>query len=182
MRPLWFLQLRAASDGTVAAPVVRTQMLLRLHPIFREQPGRFAIALPPSPGSLRVFSHDRNALTDLASSLGTLPWWRDYTAHEPVTAVSVDFAGPWVSYRRFRIPTLRSDRHVGSQHGQLRARRLASATSRRLDYFVVQSRSTGQRFALTVERFPEVSGECVFAPNSYGLSSSASPLALPDLP
>lgn len=184
MRAKWFcdIDVRGGSEETgMAVPVVRGKILAHLHPVFKRYPHTYALAVPSNVGYLRVFASTRDQLDLLVEHLSANPWMRDYAILKYPRAVAEDFSGSWTIYRRYRIPTLKTDRKEGTEHGALRQRRLNSVVVNKMDYFCLRSSSNRQLFTLVVERKSGVrSTECL--PNGYGLSSGNSPFALPDLP
>jgi hypothetical protein len=172
------------ADGVgegITANALRNRLMPMLHHAFKAAPGVFALGLMLEQGGVRVFSQDPHAhqLTDLGSELASRPLVRDYgaiTAVAPVVAPSA-----WVAFRRFRVPTERSDRNADPETGSaLRAKRLAEAAQRRLPYVEMASTSNGGRFKLTVS--PEKRSEAergVYAPDGYGLASATRDFALP---
>ena len=99
-----------------------------------------------------------------------------------VEAQFAAFNGAWAAFARYRIPTVKSDRHAADGFSALRERRLKQARERRLDHFRAWSASTRSNFSLTVERLDEPGLPREGVPNSYGLCSRAAPFALPELP
>lgn len=180
----------AVEDTGMSAPVLRGRMLALLHPLFAAKPHTYALAIPAGRqafcdkggGMVRIFASGREDLDALAASLVQLPWMRDYARlHYPV-AVPEDYGGAWVAFRRYRIPTLKSDRKTGAEAGQLRQRRILGMQKEKMDYFVVNSRSTGQHFTLAVRRESGTPPQAECLPNSYGLCSAHNLFCVPDLP
>ncbi|HEY1092702.1 MAG TPA: type I-F CRISPR-associated endoribonuclease Cas6/Csy4, partial [Burkholderiaceae bacterium] len=93
-------------------------------------------------------------------------------------AVPEGFTGPWVSYRRYRIPSRRAERKA---EGNLRLRRIQTADAAELPYFSLRSQSNGQTWRLYVEARPAATAEQA-EPDAYGLATQSRPLALPRLP
>lgn len=194
MRPLWYcdlLPLVVGGDTGMSGPVVRGRMLALLHGLFAQSPATYAIALPPARviasravfgGALRVFASSRSELDELASATSAMPWFRDYARLAYPCEVPATFAGTWTCFCRYRVPTLKQDRHGGEQHGQLRARRLGEAHRLGLEYFILDSASNRQRFTLYVQtqEGQAQNGECT--PNSYGLCVPSRKFGLPELP
>lgn len=153
-----------------------------VHRCFRQRAGCFAVAFPASRGFLsviRVFASSRDDLDALAESLLPLPVIRDYTSLGYPRSVPKDYAGPWLQYRRYRIPSRRSDRHAGAP---CRARRIAEAEKNRLPYLLVHSSSTQQSFGLRFEILPGQPNDTECRPDSYGLARAQAAFSLPDLP
>jgi len=174
---------RVQGPGTsLPAPVVAGAALKVLHGVFGRQPGRYALALPKHQtapfAALRVFAESRDDLDELVQAVEGHPVIRDYTRLGYPRKVAKDWDGPWVEFRRYRIPSRKAGRKPGDT---LRERRMAYVEENRLPYFILQSRSNGQQFGLYLQALatgpsPEAQ------PDSYGLSVSSRPFALPDLP
>lgn len=168
---------RSVSAGMYA---VRNRLYGVLHGVFRQYPGRYALALPLVKNNqprLRVFAERADQLEQLSTALQGHPTVRDYARLHPV--VAVDQVDKWVSYRRYRIPTVKSDRHAVDGQSTLRDRRLAAG--RDLEHFQVGSQSTGQRFTLMIQQVDaDQAGEGI--PDGYGLARASQPFAVPDLP
>lgn len=177
------LELLGGADTTDSpAVVLRSQAFQKLHGVFAKHPGEFALALPERGlGALRVFASTREVLDTLAGVLDGDRWFRAYTRLGYPRAVPADFAGRWVAFARYRIPTVRSDRNAVDGISALRDRRLREAGRRRLDYFNVHSRSNGSRFSLTVERVEQDGLPREGVPDSYGLSTRGRLFALPEI-
>ena len=178
------IETTAASDDTgMGPPLLRGRMLAILHPLFAAKPHTYALALPPGRnGALRVFAGTRAELDGLVAGLRQNAWMRDYARIGYPAETPEDYAGPWVAFMRYRVPSLRSDRRTGEEHGRLRQRRMRCVAEERMDYFILRSASTGQRFSLAVRREPGEAprGECL--PNSYGLCGRDNLFCVPDLP
>lgn len=164
------------------APVVAGAMLKVLHGVFGREPGRFALCLPQhrtAPfAALRVFAAERGDLDELVEGVGDHPVIRDYGHIGYPRRVPADWDGGWVEFRRYRIPSRKAGRKPDDT---LRQRRMEQAERRRLPYFILQSASNGQQFGLYLQVLPGgTATDC--RPDSYGLSVSSRPFALPDLP
>ena len=147
MNPRVYVDLRILpSGGDARAPGVdpRASGLVfgAVHRHMRAHPGRFALALPDGRGFmavLRVFADTREELDGLAEALQDSPLVRDYAVVGYPKRVPEDFDGPWLQYRRYRIPTRRADRKEGAPCRQrriasraMRARSRAAASASRL--------------------------------------------------
>lgn len=164
----------------ISGHAVRNRLMPMLHYAFRVVPGVFALGVMVERAGVRVFAQDAHAelLQGLASELRTRPLIRDYGTCSAVAPVTAPTA--WVAFRRYRLPTERSDRNAGAEGSALRARRLAEAQRRRLPFFDVTSSSTGARFKLTVAPELRSAGDRgVFAPDGYGLASATRDFAVP---
>lgn len=149
--------------------------------MFGLSPGHYALALPDYPRSfprLRVFAATREALDRLVAATEANPGFREIGRFAYPKAVPEDYAGPWVSYRRYRIPTRKAER---KPEGSLRLRRIQAADSGELPYFALRSRSNGQAWRLYVAAQPSPAPGLA-KPDAYGLATASRPFALPQLP
>lgn len=171
------------SGTTLPAPVIAGAMLKVLHGVFGQEPGRYALALPKHASApfaaLRVFAAGREDLDGLVQGVEGHPVIRDYARIGYPRKVPADWDGPWLEFRRYRIPSRKAGRKPGDM---LRERRMAQAEERRLPYFILQSRSNGQQFGLYLEILPAGAPGGEARPDGYGLSVPTRPFALPDLP
>lgn len=167
-------------DLDLAPRVLRNQVYGVLHGAFRQQPQTFAIALSEQhPHILRVFAATEAALLWLVQAVSAHWRVRDYCTIRPIHAVG-EHHGAWVSYKRFRVPSAKSDRNATDPSQSLAARRLAQAIDNKKPYLQVKSSSTQQRFTIFID--------CVVAehagdglPDGYGLARSQHPFAVPEL-
>ncbi len=190
MKPVVYVDLEvlAGDSGgeSMPAPILAGAALDVLHGAFRQWPGRYALALPGvapnqanAPGRiLRVFAGSRDDLDALVDAVGGHPVFRDYTRIGYPRPVPSAFSGPWAEYRRYRIPSQKSLRKPGDT---LRERRIRSAREHGLPYFQTRSRSNGQSFMLYVQALDAATGDAECRPDSYGLSVSSRPFAVPRL-
>lgn len=174
---------RVQGTGTsLPAPVIAGAALKVLHGVFGQQPGRYALALPKHQtapfAALRVFAESRDDLDELVQAVEGHPIIRDYTQLGYPRKVAKGWEGPWVEFRRYRIPSRKAGRKPADT---LRERRMAFAEDNRLPYFILHSRSNGQHFGLYLQTLP-ASASPAAQPDSYGLSVYTRPFALPDLP
>ncbi|HRF54684.1 MAG TPA: type I-F CRISPR-associated endoribonuclease Cas6/Csy4 [Aquimonas sp.] len=176
------IRVHGGADSDLQPAVLRGRLLGILHGCFRQLPQPFAIALPNQRNGLRVFASERTHFDALVSALQGHRWIRDYAHIGYPLQVPVDFAGPWIGYQRFRIPTVKSDRHAEAGRSALRDRRLQEAQQRGLEYFHLHSASNQQRFVLAVEARAHTAPGTHFKPNSYGFGSTDNPCVLPHLP
>lgn len=164
------------------APPMAAALVLRvLHGAFRRTPGHYALALPDYPrgfSRLRVFAETRDALDALVAATETHAALADYGQFSYPKNVAADFAGPWVSYRRYRIPTRNTER---KPDGTVRLRRMQEADASRLPYFSIRSESNGQTWRLYIEAHDVEAGGTA-EPDSYGLAIASRPFGLPALP
>lgn len=182
--------LAATEDTGMSAPALRGRMLALLHPLFAAKPHTYALAIPEGRqavcdrggGALRVFASSRDDLDALVDSLSRLPWIRDYARLHYPASVPENYAGAWVAFRRYRVPSLNSDRRTGEEAGQLRQRRMQILRKEKMDYFIVSSKTTEQRFTLAVRRESGAPPQAECLPNSYGLCSAHNVFCVPDLP
>lgn len=179
--------LAGDADGeAMSAPVLAGAALEVLHGAFRRQPGRYALALPGvSPDeakmrnwTLRVFADGRDDLDSLVAAVADHAVIRDYTRLGDPRVVPEAFSGPWVEYRRYRIPAQRSLRKPADT---LRERRMQAAHQRKLPFFQARSRSNAQSFRVFVQALAGASGDVECQPDSYGLSVSSRPFTVPSL-
>ena len=171
------------AGGGVSPVVLRGEAFMHLHRVFAPNPGVYALAIPTGRvDRLRVFASSRDELDALAAALRGNRWFRDYARLAYPEVVDPSTQVRRVAFARWRIPTVRSDRHASNGISALRDRRLRVAKDRRLDHFRVRSASTGTSFSLTVERIEANDLPWGGTPNSYGLCCHLAPLGLPDLP
>lgn len=171
--------------GPRPSPITAALALKSLHGVFSLHEGKYALALPDYPRSfprLRVFAASREALDQLVTAIETHPGYTDGFAKvgrfSYPKAVPDDFAGPWVSYRRYRIPSRKAER---KPEGNLRLRRIQTADAAELPYFGLRSQSNGQTWRLYVEAQPAATAGHA-EPDAYGLAAQSRPFALPRLP
>lgn len=171
--------------GPRPSPIMAAQALRALHGVFALHPGQYALALPDYPRSfprLRVFAASREALDQLVSATEAHPAFAEgadkIARFAYPKAVPDAFAGPWLSYRRYRIPSRKAER---KPDGNLRLRRIQAADAAELPYFALHSRSNGQAWRLYVQAQPSPApGQA--EPDAYGLATVSRPFALPSLP
>lgn len=176
------IDLLSMAEETSPETILLARLMKILHGVFRGKPETFAIALPARGfSSVRVFAREREDLDFLVGAIQSHWFVRDYARLGYPVSVPADYAGPWVSHRRFRIPSARSDRNAEPGQPTLGQRRSAQAQKDGLVYLICDSQSNKQKFSLFVKSMAAVEpGE--FRPNSYGLSSSERAFALPDMP
>ena len=187
MTPRAFIDLHiagSASDARTLGVDIRATGLVFgvLHGFMREWPGRYAVAFPKGRGFLsviRVFGSTREDIDLLATSIVDRSAIRDYAIVGYPRVVPEDYTGPWVSYRRYRIPTRKADRKPGAP---CRARRMQLADERDLPYLIVRSTSTGQTFGLHFETLEQAPRTQDAQPDGYGLARRSAPFSVPDLP
>lgn len=178
MHPRCFVDLTLERQ---ASPLAAAAVLRVLHGAFRQQPGQYALALPDYPRAfprLRIFAEARDALDALVAATEGHRAVAECARYSYPRAVPDDFAGPWTSFRRYRIPTRKAER---KPDGSLRLRRIQSADDARLPYFPLRSESNGHTWRLYVEARPADSGDEA-SPDAYGLATATRPFGLPDLP
>jgi hypothetical protein len=190
MIPLHYVDLTSRTSGKGAGlppPIVAGATLRVLHGVFKQTPGRYALALPgfsTAPfAKLRVFAGERDDLDSLAEAVSAHHLFKDHMQLGYPRKIAESYDGPWQRYSRYRIPSRKSGRHIDDG---LRQRRLDQADERRLPYFILSSQSTGQQFGLYVSIDavePPIDWQiCDIQPDSYGLSVASRAFALPDLP
>jgi CRISPR-associated endoribonuclease Cas6/Csy4 subtype I-F len=165
-------------DYSLSSALNQTNQLL--HGLIKGSGGRIALAFPDLKGGdigqrIRLFSDSADTLSDILSVMNKHFYFRDYCRVTEVKTVPESYNGTFVSYARFRIPTLKSDRNNSGLH----ARRKHEAQG--LPFFHLASSSTNQSFMLrfSVEYADAYAGE--FLPNSYGLGSSMAKVFVPAL-
>lgn len=91
MKPKNFFNLEVLADAgsgdSMSASILAGSVLKVLHGAFRQNPGRYALALPyvtpkkngPPGRVLRVFANDRDDLDSLVANISEHPIIRDYT-------------------------------------------------------------------------------------------------------
>lgn len=190
MKPVIYVDLEVLAEDqggeSMPAPVLAGAAMEVLHGAFRQHPGRYALALPSvltgkakGPGrTLRIFAGSRDDLDTLVAVVSGHPIIRDYTRWGHQRPVPEDFAGPWIEYRRYRIPAQKSLR---KPNDSLRERRMQTAQRLRLPYFHLRSRSNGQQFMLYVQALEGKETGSACQPDGYGLSVSSRPFAVPRL-
>ena len=190
MKPHVYVDLEILAgdpDGeAMSAPVLAGVALEVLHGAFRHQPGRYALALPGASSdeakmrnwTLRVFADSRDDLDSLVAAVADHAVIRDYTRLGYPRVVPEAFSGPWVEYRRYRIPAQRSLRKPADT---LRERRMQAAHQQKLPFFHARSRSNAQSFRVFVQPLAGAAGDAECQPDSYGLSVSSRPFAVPSL-
>ncbi|XID74312.1 type I-F CRISPR-associated endoribonuclease Cas6/Csy4 [Alkanindiges sp. WGS2144] len=176
---------------------IRNQIFTVLHGCFRQMPMLFALALTSSktdhviglqqqrdkPSSqrrfavydvLRIFAEQEQVLQQLLTTLQAHWKVRDYCQLGLVSKVPMHTA--WKSYRRFRIPTLKTERNFSYDKAPLRDRRLEQAKA--MPFLRVQSQSTGQQFTVIVD-IQQAEDAGAGMPDGYGLARASQPFALP---
>lgn len=192
MRPKRYMDFELLANTTgagVPAPVVASGLVKVLHGFFRQSERDYALAIPgwgfgekAGTGNpwqvIRIFADDMDAFEDLMAGVADHHIVRDYTRPGYPRSVPDNFSGPFVEYRRFRIP----GRKAGVDG--LRHRRINEAIDRCLPYFQMSSRSNEHAFVLTVEprKAPTRSVDTTVHPDSYGLSTWTRSFGLPHIP
>ena len=175
------IDLLVMAEEASPQPILLARLIKILHGVFCEKPETFAIALPAQGfSSVRVFSRDRAELDFLAKAVQSHWFVRDYTRLGYPVSVPADYAGAWMTYRRFRIPSAKSDRNAKVGQPTLGQRRSAQAQKEGLVYLISDSQSNQHKFSLFV-KCEAATGPGEFRPNAYGLSSSERAFALPDI-
>lgn len=190
MIPRHYVDFNLQNGGRGAGlppPVLAGAALRVLHGVFKQQPGRYALALPgfaEAPfAKLRVFAGERDDLDLLQEAISGHHVFQEQVQLGYPRKVAQTYEGPWLRYARYRIPSRKAGRHP---EDSLRQRRMAQADERRLPYFILNSQSTGQQFGLYIaiesaESHADWQNRDI-APDSYGLSVASRAFALPDLP
>lgn len=191
MKPNYYIDIvtksiSASSPDAMTALPVMTRIMSVMHGIIRTKSLPLAIALPKMqegthrhPGTMvRVFSDTLENLqivqNDIAANLRLAPYVH---CHFP-KSVPKKFVGPWVEYRRFRIPAERS------RCRELREQCLHDGEN--LPFFRLASKATQQAFSLHVKCVKKImpddySSTVNCMPDSYGLSNTERTFFLPSL-
>lgn len=149
-----------------------------LHGILRGEPESLALAFPRlrkgegrHPGNLvRVFAGSTETLDKVIHQLTENDSLKGHLRYGAPKLVPEDFKGPWIEYRRQRIPNL------GSRLEKCREFRLREAEQ--LPFIRFVSKTNMQGFSLHINATPgERTQDC--KPDSYGLSVATRPFALP---
>lgn len=191
MTPKWCLvpkeyfdvEVRGASSsggGRIPALPVVTRLVSILHGIFREYPGRFALAFPRMqtgehrhPGHVvRLFASSRDDLDIVHKALEENDRIAKYVRTGYPKKVPDDFNGPWVEFRRYRIPG------NGSRLLQCRSYRLKAGEN--LPFLRLMSKGNRNVFSFHIER-REGKRPATCQPDSYGFSVPSRAFALPEL-
>jgi len=195
MNPTFYSDIRIKSgatigEGGISTLPVATRLFSALHGIFYRYPGKFALAFPlmkekehRHPGHIfRVFFASEEDWSivfgelDKNEQIGS----RIFMSKNPVR-VPENFDGPWIEYRRFRVPGRKSTRIRGNASPDIkspvvREKRLELAEN--LPFFVTKSRSTGQVFSLHIMKILS-SRKDPGSPDGFGLSTHANSFSLP---
>lgn len=172
----------ARRDGFGSACVgAVTQTMARMHPIFKEHAGAYAIDLPglregPRLGrrlghQVRVFAQEHASANALADTLDADVRLRDLVIIGRVRIIDpAAHVGPWAVLRRFRVAKRSEPLN--------RQRDLARAAN--LPFLMTRSRTNGHAYTLTLcrELIQERGSTANGQPNSYGLSGDV-PVMLP---
>lgn len=177
-------------EGGISTLPVATRLFAVLHGIFHRHPKKFALGLPlMTEGEHRHPGHIFRFFFALEED------WRivfsELDNHERIGAqiflpknpvrVPENFDGPWVEYRRLRIPGRKSSMIRGDNPGNIkppvvREKRLDLAEN--CPFFVTKSKSTGQVFSLHIVR--EITTRKVSGfPDGFGLSTPSNSFSLP---
>lgn len=177
------IEIRGAAGsgaGQIPALPVMARLIKVLHGIFADHPGVYALALPGMrtgehrhPGHVaRVFAENRDLLHDVQDALQRNERIHGYVLYGRPTDIPADYAGPWIEYRRYRIPGTRS------RLEKCRDYRLNHADT--LPYVRLGSKTTGQAFSLYFAVYEgEKTSDC--QPDSYGLSIPTRRFCVPDI-
>ncbi len=197
MKPLVYSDIGIINGATVgkggiSTLPVATRLFSVLHGIFRGHPGRFALGFPMMrereyrhPGHIfRVFMESEEdwrivyGELDRHERIGS----RIHLFKDPFP-VPENFSGPWIEYRRFRIPSRKSTQFKDKETG-IRLEKSSNVRENRLDlsekwpFFMIRSQSTGHCFSLHIEKKEGIPiGMCL--PDGFGLSTGSKPFSLP---
>ncbi len=188
MKPNIYVDVRVTGvrhDGVGPATPIRvcTALMKVLHGAFSQTPGTYAIALPGEKAKIfsvvRIFAERREDLDALVERTEGHPLFVQHARFGYPKTVPEDFDGEYREYRRYRIPTRKSERHP---EGTLRLRRILYADEAKLPYFILKSRSNRHIFGLRVECRNGERPVKGCKPNSYGLSGATYAFAVPHIP
>jgi hypothetical protein len=188
MQPNFFLDLAvrgtpSAGAGALTALPVLTRLVSTLHGVMWRSELELALAFPHMregfhrhPGNvLRVYSTSLDELAQLTQRLRENERLDPHVHCHFPRSVPTAFDGPWVEYRRFRV------RSRGSGRATARAGQIVQAES--FPFFRLNSKRTAQVFSLHIQRLlngrQSSDNPFGFKPDSYGLSTSEAPFALP---
>lgn len=166
--------------GPTTIPVLAKTVWV-LHGILRVQPGMFALAFPRlhkgekrGMGNIvRIFTDSIEKLEQIVRIMEANERLRGNLAYRQPQLVPADFNGPWVEYRRFRLPG------TSNRLQEYRQKKLQEAEQ--VPYIVTKSKTTDQVFSLHIDHRPG-SKSLICQPDSYGLSSSGRAFAVPQIP
>ncbi len=199
MKPRIYSDIRirdgaTVGEGGIPTLPVATFLFSVLHGVFRNNPGRFALGFPlmregerRHPGHVfRVFAESEEDWKivyeelDKHERIGS----RIHLFREPLL-IPENYSGPWIEYRRFRIPTRKSTQFRGehkeriprsSQGIDLRQKRIDASAE--WPFFRLRSKTTGTIFSLHItKRNGERTDIC--CPDGYGLSGTTHSFSLP---
>jgi len=178
MKPSCYIDVE--TTVAIASLPVLGRLFSALHRMLRQEPGRFALAFPRlrtgqnrHPGNIvRIFSETSDRLVDVMVQLANNERLQGYVRYSPVRLVPENFEGPWIEYRRYRIPGNRS------RLDRCRDYRLQQAQE--FPFIRTASKSNRQAFSLHICAISSMRSEFC-TPDSYGLSLATRPFALPDI-
>lgn len=179
MRPEHFVTIDIEQGGGgLSRPIISGAVMRILHGVFKQNPGKFAIAIPEHGFEwIRVFTDNRENLDLLHDNIKDSHVIKAYARFGYPQEVPKNFSGKWKRYARFRIPSRNSERKEG---GTLRLRRIEQTEEMDMPFFIVQSKSNGGQFSLHIYiSDAQPSDNC--EPDSYGLSVTTRPFGLPIL-
>jgi hypothetical protein len=178
MKPSRFVDVE--TTASIGSLPVMGRLFSALHGQLRQDPGRFVLALPRlrtgqdrHPGNVvRIFAETSDCLAGVVSQLANNERLQGYVRYGLARTVPENFDGPWIEYRRYRIPGNRS------RLEKCRNYRLEQAEA--FPFIRATSKSNRQAFSLHICTIPGKRSEWC-APDSYGLSLPTRPFALPDI-
>ncbi|WP_371747911.1 type I-F CRISPR-associated endoribonuclease Cas6/Csy4 [Hahella aquimaris] len=189
MLPLFYSNIELRSGCGIAPPILAGYVVGVLHRHYASHPDCYATGFPelndgdrPSPGSaIRVFAESRDALDAALDALEGERRLSGLAISGRIRAAPNQWEGPWVEYRRHRIPARvgKSEQH---QESRLRRRAKRLAESQTLPYLMLTSASNLQRFSIHIQSITyEQSAVSSNKPDGYGLSRVNSRVLLPKL-
>ncbi|MCH4247226.1 MAG: type I-F CRISPR-associated endoribonuclease Cas6/Csy4 [Acinetobacter populi] len=201
MNSNFYLDIRvieSSDNSDLKLEHIRNQVYGIIHGAFRQLSAHYALALVGSDKLIakqthfeqkygrsanfnfdifRIFAENVDDLQNLIDALQGHWKIRDYTVLGTAIAVPIAKISAWKSYRRFRIPTQKSERNqLSEKKTPLRDRRLESAKT--MPFLQVKSQSTGQGFTVIIDIQEHPDAGQGF-PDSYGLARASQPFALP---
>jgi CRISPR-associated endoribonuclease Cas6/Csy4 subtype I-F len=172
-------QGRTAAEYTSHGAMNMRELMAVLHGVFRDHPSQFAVAYPEMKigplrqlgGLVRIFAEDPADLLSLSHLLDRHDLLDFKVKVKPgIQKVPTDYSGPWLEYRRIRVPNKRSRLEE--------CRKWRMKYVHNLPYFDIHSQSTNQYFTVFIEQLDGLQCNDAY-PDSYGLSVRSRPFAVP---
>ena len=185
--------IKLVPGAGLSLPVVAGEAVKALHFIYAQKKIPFALAFPSyavESGSdrktlgdqVQVFTADESGLNVILDSLEVDDLLRSFVHPGRIRKVPENWSGRWAAYVRFRIPNnnVREILPEYCKKGHAKVREFRTKKAEVLPFLHYRSTSTGQKFAIHVEK--KVYDEPLQAagkPDSFGLSRTMSICALP---